>query len=77
MRIEVHSGTVEWPELPGTLKAQFEGNFGARLLPLIAAIASGGSGLAPPRVSFEFPLSFHSVLGVSLNTAEPVGAAHE
>ena len=76
MRIDVHPGTVEWPELPGSLKAWFEGNFGARLLPLIAAMASVGSGSAPEGFSFEFPLSFRSVLGVSLNTVKPVGAAH-
>jgi len=73
IQISVRPKEAGWPELPGQLKTWFDGNFGARLLPLISAMAAGDQG----PVSFEFPLSFRSALGVTLKTSKPMGAANE
>jgi len=77
IQIGVRPGKADWPELPGTLKNWFDGNFGARLLPLATAMSAGGRGPDQGPVSFEFPLSFQSVLGVSLKTAILSGATNE
>lgn len=77
VQLRVRPGTADWPELPGELKTLFGGNFGAKLLPLIVAMAARGNGPVQSPVSFEFPLSFHSVLSISLKTEKQSGASNE
>ena len=77
IRFAVTRESVEWPELPRNLQENLLGNPGARLLPLLAAIARNeGTGRHSPvstastkpdeSVHLEFPLSSNSCLKLSL-----------
>jgi hypothetical protein len=68
--------SVGWPQLPGKLEALFAGNFGARMLPLLAALAAVSHGATHAPRTFGFPLSQGSCLNVSMTTAGARGAAH-
>jgi hypothetical protein len=63
----VKSKAVNWPDLPGDLKQSFDGNFGARLLPLIAHIAAANFNKSTRHTDFEFPLSPGSCLCISVS----------
>jgi hypothetical protein len=65
VRFSVAGGSVGWPELPEDLRGRFADNFGARLLPLFAAIATAGD----VRVDLDFPLSEDLFLSLSLTPA--------
>ena len=54
--------TVDWPDLPEDLQQSLAGNFGAKLLPLLADIAT-----ASHSVSHQFPLSKDLCLSLSLS----------
>jgi len=75
MQISVRRHAVEWPKPPAELGGRFENNFGARLLPLVAAMATADRGTMQTAVTFEFPLSQGSGLGVTLKMMEASGAA--
>ncbi len=75
IQIGVRPQAVEWPALHGEPGVWFEGNYGARLLPLVTAMAADDHRGAQEPVSFEFPLSKRSALGVALTTARPPRAA--
>ena len=65
IKFEVDTGVVNWPDLPNGLLAVLEGNLGAKLLPLLAAIATEIK--AGKSTSFlEFPLSPNTHLELSL-----------
>ncbi len=66
VRFSVTGGSVGWPELPEDLRESLADNFGARLLPLFAAIATTGDG----RVDLDFPLSGDLFLSLSLMRAD-------
>jgi len=76
IRLGVRSEAADWPALPVELDALFAGNFGARLLPLVAALAAGGHGTGQTPFEFAFPLSKGSTLDVSLIAAGVPGSAH-
>lgn len=63
LEFSVSEGAQEWPPLEPRLSAEFGGNFGARLLPLLAAIAAGEQS-----VHFDFPLSEFSTLSLALRS---------
>ena len=66
VEFSVSKKTCGWPELPGDLREQLEGNFGAKLVPLLATIASNDrSGEITP-VNLEFPLTANSCLKLSV-----------
>lgn len=67
IRFTVDRGVVDWPEFPSGLKETYSGHLGARLLPLLAAIADPQDAQGSVRVSF--PLSKHSNLALTLNHA--------
>lgn len=71
VRFATGGGAADWPELPEPLKADFLEHPGARLLPLLAAIASPSTNEAPVRMSF--PLSRRSSLTLSLTCRAGVG----
>lgn len=58
---------VDWPELPADLGPSFEGNFGARLLPLIALIAADNFTKSSRQTDLKFPLSAGSCLCLSVS----------
>jgi len=58
---------VDWPDLPVDLKQSFEGNFGARLVPLLARIAADNFTQSSQRTNLEFPLSAGSCLCISVS----------
>jgi len=58
--------TCNWPKLPADLRQQLEGNFGARLLPLLATIAANGFTRDKTPVNLEFPLTANSCLRLSV-----------
>jgi hypothetical protein len=62
MSFAVSRETVTWPDLPKDLKQGLDGNFGARLLPFLADIAT-----ARHSVSRQFPLSKELCLSLSLS----------
>jgi len=67
IRFAVTATSVDRPELPEGLKANLSSNFGALLLPLLAAIAKvGPSGKENVSMQFEFPLSEYSSISLSL-----------
>ncbi|MGA9573138.1 MAG: beta-ketoacyl synthase chain length factor [Lysobacterales bacterium] len=68
---------VGWPELPGELSGFFEGNFGARLIPLLAAIATGRFAAPKTPISFGFPLSKSTGLGITLKTLVSAEKKHD
>lgn len=55
-----------WPELPADLRQHLQGNFGARLVPLLASIAARSFALNTSPVSLEFPLTPNSCLKLSV-----------
>jgi len=64
--------SVNWPDLPRDLKPDFESNFGARLVPLIAAIAANSFKQTKLPLDFEFPLTSNLCLKLSaLNQRAP------
>jgi hypothetical protein len=63
LKFSVTEGAADWPSLNGELGRQFSSNFGARLLPLLAAIAAGEQ-----TAEFEFPLSKYASLSLALST---------
>jgi len=65
VRFSVTAETVGWPELPEDLRESLADNFGARLLPLFAAIATAGDS----RANLDFPLSDDLCLSLSLTRA--------
>jgi len=62
IRFVVSRETVDWPDLPKDLESSLAGNFGAKLLPLLADIAT-----AAQSVSHQFPLSKGLCLSLSLS----------
>lgn len=65
-RFGIHGKSADWPELPPYVDELFKGNFGSRLLPLLAAIATAGSLRSDSQATFEFPLSKSACLTISL-----------
>lgn len=63
LEFSVSEGAQSWPPLDPRLNAEFGGNFGARLLPLLAAIANGEQ-----CTHFVFPLSEFSSLSLALRS---------
>ena len=77
IRFTVARETVDWPELPPDLRENLLGNPGARLLPLLAAIAGSQCADGQSSLSFDgpgpdasrhfaFPLDSNSCLKLSL-----------
>ena len=60
---EVRAASSEWPQLPPDLAGDFADHPGARLLPLLAHIATGAAGM-PQRLSY--PLSGRSSLDLEV-----------
>ena len=63
LAFSVTEGAVDWPELDPRLSPDLANNFGARLLPLLAAIADGDH-----RAKFSFPISKFSALTLALSS---------
>ena len=66
IRFGIARKNVNESVLPSGLDTLFESNYGAKLLPLVAAIASQGSEASTPPALLEFPLSESSCLDISL-----------
>ena len=77
IQLSTRQETVDWPQLPEKLEALFSGNFGARMLPLLAEMAASSRGPAQAPRTLGFPLSQGSCLNVSLTMAGARGAANE
>lgn len=75
--LRVEPKSVNWPNLPDDLKQSFDGNFGARLLPLIAHIAAKNFTSSTGRTDFEFPLSSGSCLHLSVSARSSSDPAYE
>lgn len=67
MRFGVRSGPCDWPAPPQPLRASYSGHPGARLLPLLAAIASPAP--AGESAALAFPLSPHCNLHIVVEPA--------
>ena len=65
--------TCDWPKLPADLRQQLEGNFGAKLVPLLATIASNGLTRDITPVNLEFPLTANSCLKLSVTAKSQPG----
>jgi hypothetical protein len=57
LKFSVERESVNWPELPQDLNPEFESNYGARLLPLIDALAKDNITTMTSVVELKFPLS--------------------
>lgn len=66
IQFSVTAESVNWPELPEELNQDLGGNFGARLMPLFAAIAASGFTKTIVPVQLKFPLNFNSCLEISV-----------
>jgi hypothetical protein len=67
VRFAITATSVDRPELPGDLRANLSSNFGTLLLPFLAAVAKvGAGGKEHASTRFEFPLSEHSSISLSL-----------
>jgi len=67
LHISVLDDPQEWPQLPATLRDEFASNFGARLLPLFAALA--GLDATGESTELAFPISPWSSIQVSVTAA--------
>jgi hypothetical protein len=76
LQIGMRPEAVDWPALRGETGVLFEGNFGARLLPLLNAMAAAAGESRQKPATFDFPLSKGSSLTVSLNMSKPVRVSH-
>jgi len=66
LEFSIINKSCDWPKLPTDLHEQLEGNFGARLVPLLATIASDCLTRDIPLVNLEFPLTANSCLKLSV-----------
>lgn len=66
IQFDISQKHVDGPVLPPELDTFFERNYGAQLMPLVAAIASHGSEIGASSTLLEFPLSKNSCLCISL-----------
>ena len=67
VRFAITATSVDRPELPEDLKANLSSNFGALLLPFLAAIAKASAGgKENATTQFKFPLSEYSSISLSL-----------
>ena len=67
LRFGVTPKSINAPGLSGDLKQPFETNFGAGLLPMIAAMADDGFTKATEPAVFEFPLAAGSCLSLAVS----------
>jgi hypothetical protein len=77
IQFDVRRTHANWPELHPALNKVLEGNYGAKLLPLITAIAASGLAKTRKPDMFEFPLSKNACLGISLMTGDSVKTSYE
>ena len=75
MEYGVSRESVNWPEFPKDLSRDLESNFGARLVPLIAAIAAKEANKVVTPVELEFPLT--SALCLTLSILNQVASDYE
>jgi hypothetical protein len=66
VQFSVTGGSVGWPEIPEDLREGLADDFGARLWPLFAAIATAGNGQA----DLDSPSSGDLCLSLSLTRAQ-------
>ncbi len=67
VRFAITATSVKRPQLPKDLNAKLSSNFGALLLPFLAAIARmGAGGKVHAAAQFEFPLTENSSISLSL-----------
>jgi len=66
VRYQVVGKSAPWPELPEDLQEDLSGNPGARLVPLLAAMAKGNGNHRGPVARLEFPLNPDLCLDISL-----------
>lgn len=67
IQFSVSGDSVNWPDIPEDLRLNLESNFGARLVPLIAAVADHGFTRKVLPVNLKFPLSSNSSLKLSVS----------
>jgi hypothetical protein len=65
IQFSVTKESVNWPDLPEDLNQDLGSNFGARLVPLIAAIAANGFTKSILPVTLDFPRTSNSCLKLS------------
>lgn len=68
VEFDISETTSNWPELPDDLRHGLQSNFGARLVPLLAAIAVNSQAKNTRPVNLEFPLTPVSSLELSVTT---------
>jgi hypothetical protein len=68
VEFDISRTSSDWPELPSDLRHGLEGNFGAKLVPLLAAIAANYRAKKTKSVHLEFPLTPASSLELSVTT---------
>lgn len=66
IQFSVTSESVDWPDLPEDLSQHLESNFGARLVPLIVAMAANNLTRTTAPVELEFPLASTLCLKLSV-----------
>jgi len=73
IQFSVTRESVNWPDLPDDLTHDLGRNFGARMVPLIAAIAKSGFTKTIVPVNLDFPLTSNCCLKLSVKTRKEHG----
>jgi hypothetical protein len=64
---EVRQQAVDWPDLPAELDDELSSNFGAKLMPLIVALARGSNDQHATPVNLSFPMNQSTSLAISMS----------
>lgn len=70
IQFDVRQKNADWPELQPDFNDSFEGNYGAKLLSMVTAIASSSFAESKTPDVLEFPLSKSTCLGISLMASD-------